>query len=143
LWRCARAQGLIEGLEALGYNIALQGEVIGEGIQGNQEKLKGQQFYLYDVYDIDAKRYLNGHQREEIVSILKATHPDIQLYHVPILRTCKVLVDENIESIDALLKFAEGPSLNEQVQREGLVFKSCDTSFTFKAISNKWLLKNQ
>lgn len=143
LWRCARAQGLIDGLEALKYNMALQGEVIGEGIQGNQEKLKGQHFYLYDVYDIDAKRYLSGHEREAIVARLKEACPAIQLHHVPILGTYKVLADEEIENTDALLKFAEGPSLNEQVQREGLVFKSCDTPFTFKAISNKWLLKNQ
>lgn len=143
LWRCARAQGLIEGLEALGYNMALQGEVIGEGIQGNQEKLKGQHFYLYDIYDIDAKRYLTGHERAAIVALLKNEVPSIQLHHVPILGTYRALVGEGIGNIDALLKFAEGPSLNEQVQREGLVFKSCDTPFTFKAISNKWLLKNQ
>lgn len=143
LWRCARTQGLIDGLRTLGYNMALQGEVIGEGIQGNQEKLKGQHFYLYDIYDIDAKRYLTGNERAAIVALLKNEIPSIQLHHVPIVGIYKALVNEGIENIDALLKFAEGPSLNEQVQREGLVFKSCDTQFTFKAISNKWLLKNQ
>jgi RNA ligase (TIGR02306 family) len=143
LWRCARSQGLIDGLQALGYNMALQGEVIGEGIQGNQEKLKGQHFYLYDIYDIDARRYLTGYERTEIVKELQSALPTIRLNHVPIVGTYRVLSEEVIESIDELLKFAEGPSLNEKVQREGLVFKSCDTAFTFKAISNRWLLKNQ
>lgn len=45
--------------------------------------------------------------------------------------------------IDDLLAFAEGPSLNPQTKREGLVFKSYDSEFTFKAISNSYLLKNK
>lgn len=144
LWRCARTQGLIDGLEVLGYNMALQGEVIGEGIQGNQEGLKGQHFYLYDIYDIDAKRYLTPDEREGIVAQLKNTCPSIRLLHVPILGVnSRVLVSEHISDMQSLLKLAEGPSLNEKVQREGLVFKSCDTPFTFKVISNRWLLKNE
>jgi hypothetical protein len=43
-----------------------------------------------------------------------------------------------------LLKFAEGPSIKHPV-REGIVFKSADEddSFSFKAISNKFLEKEK
>jgi hypothetical protein len=39
------------------------------------------------------------------------------------------------------LKFAEGTSkLNPAQEREGVVFKEMNGGFTFKAISNKYLL---
>lgn len=63
--------------------------------------------------------------------------------HVPILVVGKVLKDNNFQTIEELLEYADGPSLNTQAKREGLVFKSTDSQFTFKAISNKWLLKNE
>jgi hypothetical protein len=44
-------------------------------------------------------------------------------------------------SIPDLLGMADGPSLTAR-QREGLVWKRLDGQFSFKAISNKWLLKN-
>jgi hypothetical protein len=42
-----------------------------------------------------------------------------------------------------ILNFAEGQSLNPQTKREGLVFKSWDSDFTFKAIANSYLLKHK
>lgn len=136
LWKCAREQGIIEGLEKLGRNLAIQGEVIGEGIQGNQEKIKGQKFYIFDIYDIDAGRYLNAHERYPVVDELCA-----KIDHVPILNLGMHLYYD-FKTIEDLLSYADGPSMNPQAKREGLVFKSLDSDFTFKAISNKWLLKN-
>ena len=45
-------------------------------------------------------------------------------------------------TISDLLDFAEGKSLNHPI-REGLVFKRMDGQFSFKAISNKFLLKEK
>jgi len=46
------------------------------------------------------------------------------------------------ELIANALKYAEGPGDNEGVMREGVVFKSFnDPNFSFKAISNSYLLK--
>ena len=46
-------------------------------------------------------------------------------------------------SVDEILKMAEGKSnLNSNTEREGLVIRSMDTTISFKAISNKFLLKN-
>jgi hypothetical protein len=48
-------------------------------------------------------------------------------------------------AMEAILRMAEGPSLNPQVTREGLVFKSCELvngeSISFKVVSNKYLLQ--
>ena len=46
--------------------------------------------------------------------------------------------------VDELLKLAEGKSiLNANTEREGLVIRSYDMSISFKAISNKFLMKNE
>jgi len=59
--------------------------------------------------------------------------------HVPIVDQ-DVRVAQAYDTIDDLLEFAEGPSLNPQTKREGLVFKSWESNFTFKAIANSYLL---
>jgi hypothetical protein len=55
-------------------------------------------------------------------------------------RNCYTLQSLDLTNIEALLKFAEGPSITNPV-REGLVFKSIDGSFSFKTISNRFLMK--
>ena len=151
LWKCAREQGIIEGLKKLGRNLAIQGEVIGEGIQGNQEKIKGQKFFIFDIYDIDAGRYMRASERCETIEELSSKYlseSDVivadyyDFSQVPFIELGKVLRYKNFKTIEDLLAYADGPSMNPQAKREGLVFKSLDSDFTFKAISNKWLLKN-
>ena len=144
-WKAARDQNIVEALlaynEGTGHNVAIQGELIGEGIQGNQEKIQGQRLYLFDIFDIDTGTYMKPGQRlaflEDILIALGAN-----LEHTPIwdLRT---YVASRFDNVEALLSYATGPSLNPEVKREGLVFKSYDSQFSFKAISNEWLLKNK
>ena len=121
-----------------GYMI--QGELMGEGIQGNQEKLKGHEFFVFDVWNSKESRYLNAQERSELCS-------QLGLKHVPVLSDSTTLENflKNITGdsvVDRLLKAAEGGSLNINVKREGIVFKSLERNFSFKAISNTWLLKN-
>jgi RNA ligase (TIGR02306 family) len=143
-WKAARDQNLIDALrgycEDMAMNLAIQGELIGEGIQGNPEKLKGHRFFLFDVYDITEGRYLEPFERYDVLDELKRGGADLE--HVPIIDQ-DVRVTQAYDTIDDLLEFAEGPSLNPQTKREGLVFKSCESNFTFKAISNSYLLKHK
>lgn len=132
-WRMCQKYDLESKLKSLGKNIALQGEVIGMGIQGNPYKISGQDFYLFDIYDIDKQEYYNYIERFHLCESL-------ELKHVPLSGAYSILED----SIDSLLEFAEGKSeLNRDVEREGLVFKCTQNpNISFKAISNKFLLKN-
>lgn len=133
-WKMAIAYDVEEKLKDFGKNIAIQGEVIGEGIQGNPYKIKGQKFFVYDIYDINEGEYLDAQTREETVAIL-------DLKHVPVFGMLnKIPVDF---SIDTLLELAENKSeLNPNTEREGLVFKCYnDPSISFKVISNKFLFK--
>jgi ATP-dependent RNA circularization protein (DNA/RNA ligase family) len=113
----------------------VSGEIIGEGIQKNQEKIRGQDFYVFNIWDVERNEYLPQQERMKIVNTLG-------LKHVPILHDSITLRDFNLKTIDDILKAADGPSLNAS-QREGLVFKSVDGSYMFKAISNSWLIKNE
>ena len=130
-WKVAREMDLKEKLLSTGKNISIQGELIGEGIQGNPYRIKGQTVKFYNAFDIDAFDYLGY---EEFVTFIE----NLGLKTVPVL-------DENFslpESIDDLLLFAEGKSVFSDSQREGVVIRSLDRKISFKVISNKFLLKN-
>jgi len=133
LWKLAQQYQIEELLRSYGHNIALQGEIIGEGIQKNPEKIKGQDFYLFDVWDINQRRYYGPQERralhEKFFSALK---------HIPILDVKRYLTE--YKSIEDILATADGPSINNKI-REGIVFRSNDSGLTFKIISNLYLLE--
>ena len=54
MFKAAIKQNLEAKLTQSGRNLALQGELIGNGIQGNKYKFTDQGFYVFDIYDIDA-----------------------------------------------------------------------------------------
>jgi RNA ligase (TIGR02306 family) len=113
--------------------MAIQGEMIGEGIQGNQYKVQ-LDFYVYDMYNVHTGQYILPVQ-------LKAACEKLGLKHVPILSEIAEISGATIQS---LLQYAEGKSLLNGSNREGVVFKSNTVhDRSFKAISNSWLLKNE
>jgi RNA ligase (TIGR02306 family) len=144
-WKAAREQNIVDALLEIskdkGEEYAIQGELIGEGIQGNPEKIEGQHFYLFDIYSITEGRYLKPQERYSIMDKMNLNY-DAYINHVPFIDTVCIVTNE-FSTIDDLLAFAEGSSLNPQTKREGLVFKSYDSDFTFKAIANSYLLKHK
>ncbi len=147
--KALRENDLVNKLGNLRRNIAIQGEIIGPGIQGNKYGLPQQELYVFDVYDIDEKRYLMFFERWEIVE-------QLGLKHVPILRDelhkkfnwDPANTDPSQRgdplTFDSVLSLADGVSaLNADTMREGVVFKAVDGSTSFKAISNEWLLKHE
>jgi RNA ligase (TIGR02306 family) len=134
LWRAAIKYGLEEKLVAAGRNIAIQGELIGNGVQGNIYKERDQDYYVYDIYDIDAGRYFTPTERMGFVT-------QNMLTHCPVLMPC---VEFDTETVESLLKMAEGETamLGSNCQREGIVFKCHEQAVSFKAISNRYLLKH-
>lgn len=133
LWKMAREYNIEELLRSFGQNIAIQGEIIGEGIQKNPEKLRGQDFYLFDIWCINERRYYSPDMRRKVHNNFFS-----KIKHVPVLESECYL--KQFESIENILMSAEGPSLNNPV-REGIVFRSNESGLTFKAISNRYLLE--
>jgi RNA ligase (TIGR02306 family) len=114
-------------------NLALQGELMGPGIQGNREKLHKHGFYLYDIFCIDEGKYLSPEERTQIAK-------ELNLEVCPVIQNVKILQ----KSLHEILEYAEGRSINHNI-REGIVFKgySGNEYISFKAISNKFLLKEK
>lgn len=130
-WKLARQLQLEEKMKEAGKNVCLQGELIGEGIQGNPYKLKGQQVRFFTGFDIDEQRRLTSQEFSEITTFFN-------LDLVPL-----VIVDFTLpDTIDNLLIYAEGKSqLNQNTEREGIVIRNSQQTISFKVISNKFLLK--
>lgn len=144
-WKAARTQKLEEILRSTNASIAIQGELVGEGIQHNLYKTNGRVFYVFDIYDIKNARYYSPLERQAFVE----THG---LQHVPILERETTLTGEPIPKFsdtkpcrEAILQKAEGKSvLCNTAEREGLVYKCIDKpAHHFKVISNRFLLKQK
>lgn len=132
-WQMARKYSVEEKLRSLNRNLAIQGEVFGLGINGNWEGINYVDFACFKIWDIGEKRFLTPMERLAIVRPL-------EIPHVPILSINIKL--EDFATVADYLAYAEGPSLFNPI-REGVVFKSMYTDFSFKAISNTFLLKKK
>lgn len=134
-WRIAVKHDIQAKMQQAGLkNFAIQGELVGEGIQGNKYKLKGIDFFVFDMYNCNTGSYVDPITRQGISK-------DLGLNHVPVL---EIKLDPNSFQVDILLELAVGKSvINKDTEREGIVLKCTkDPLVHFKAISNKFLLKN-
>lgn len=134
-WKVARELDLENKMRAKNKNFAIQGELIGEGIQGNPYKIKGHTVRFFTAFDIDAHKRFNY---AEFAMFMARNELEV----VPLL---SIRAGTDLpKTIDELLKFAEGKSsLNEKTEREGIVIRTSDNVISFKAISNKFLLKDK
>lgn len=139
LWRIAREICLHEKLRAmlrLGWDsdrLAVQGEVFGEGIQGNPLKLKGQHFRIFNLVDRTG-------------SVTRAWWPDqITAHTVPVLDLAfPVTLADALAQADGLRS-----TLAKDKAAEGVVWRSrsmemlpgANVRASFKVISNRYLLK--
>lgn len=130
-WKTAKSYELDTALRTIGRNIAIQGELMGPGIQGNREAFSVHRFFVFDIYDIDKQRYFTRKERQEFL--------DDHLYDlddVPHINDIKV----DDFTLEDFLEYADRKSINNEVA-EGVVFKSLDDpSVSFKVINNKFLL---
>lgn len=141
-WKLAREMDLETKLRFMferdKREYAIQGEVIGEGVQGNPYNRKGHSFHIFDIFDITEGRYLMPGER---ITVL--TWAGLLQCEVPVISNCTVLHG----GTNQMLTLAEGKSLLADVEREGIVLKSHflvnNAPFTFKAISNNFLLNNE
>lgn len=140
-WKIARENNIKSDMHKFyietGRNIALQGELIGPKIQKNRENLHKPAFYLFDIWDIDKRRYCTASERNEILTSITG----IQV--VPVINE-KIKIFEKFNTIEELLEYARGASINHKI-REGIVFKSNTlingVTISFKVINNEFLLK--
>lgn len=136
-WKVARELEIEKGLRAYcaqnKVEIAIQGELIGSGIQGNKYGLAGHTFCMFSAVDVMTRRYLGLDVLEKIARALS-------INMAPVLDHDFCMPDD----VATMLAYAEGKSkLNAMTEREGVVVRSYDNSLSFKAISNRFLLKEK
>jgi RNA ligase (TIGR02306 family) len=132
-WKVARELKLEEWLTSQDVNYSIQGELIGESVQGNPYKIKGQTVRFFNAFNIDTQEYLGLEEFESLIS-------SMGLKTIPILDREFTLPD----TIDELLKYADSKSvLSSNFDREGVVIRSVDRKISFKVISNKFLLNEK
>jgi hypothetical protein len=113
-------------------NYAIQGEIIGPGIQKNIYKLNDFKLFVYKVTDTDTGKALNFLELREFCQ-------DNNLDMVPVID--ELFFTNELISVEHLLEMSNGQSvLNPNVKREGLVFRSVrDQSIGFKVRSPEYL----
>jgi hypothetical protein len=120
--------------EFYGRSLAIQGEIVGPGIQGNKLRLPVTELRVFGVWDIEAQRYCNLEEKAKI-----AMH--LNLHLVPFV----AMIDTRgrKDTVEAYVEMADGYSkINPEVLREGIVVRDVeDDHCSFKAISNKFLLE--
>lgn len=139
LWQLEARYDLRGAIESMGGNLALQGEIIGPGIQGNKYKLKETQFRIFNVYDIAANEYREPCDwTKEIDSLCY----DIPLM-VPSFGSLTLC-----HTVDELVDVARGKSQLADIPKEGIVLRPTKEAtdpelgrLSFKVINPDFLLK--
>lgn len=134
-WQVVKRLKLNELLTNIGRNVAIQGELMGPGIQGNRESLLEHDIFIFNIFDIDRQEYMSYDERGVFIAAMNVMGPTV-------FKQCPILGIHTLSEFTTLqyiLAFADGQSLNHRV-REGVVFKRTDGLFSFKVISNAFLL---
>jgi RNA ligase (TIGR02306 family) len=132
-WKVARELDLENKMKSLGYNVSFQGELVGEGIQGNPYRIKGQKVFFFNLFNIDK------HEYADLTEFVNTIH-GLSLDTVPKIETNFKLPD----TIEDLLLYSDDKSYhNPNFDREGVVIRSLDRKISFKVISNKFLLNEK
>lgn len=137
-WAVDERYGIEAGLRSLGGHIAVQGEIVGPGIQCNKMGLKEFDFYVFNVVDARTRKRLDLDEALDVSA-------RIGLRFVPILERG----DSFSYSAADLLEMARGkyrdhfPGARDTQDREGIVIRSLCGKISFKAINNDFLLKGE
>jgi RNA ligase (TIGR02306 family) len=134
-WQAAKQLGIEGKLRWKGKNIALQGELVGEGIQGNKLKLKGKTVYFFSAFDIDNQKYFTSTEFFALIN-------ELGLQTVPVIDQSYRLRND----INELVKLSIRKSLLADVWAEGIVIRNIPghhrDRISFKVINPEFLLKH-
>ena len=133
-----------------GKYIVFQGELCGPGIQSNRLGLKEKEWFIFNVWVSDTGK-MDSYKKLDLLRFLNMCD-DFGLPHVPIIPVSAKFdfkTTTNIdETVEKLLKYTDGvkyrtffDDASPNQIAEGLVFRKNDMTYSFKVVSNKFLLK--
>ena len=143
-WKVAKDLQIESKMRQTGKNMALQGELVGEGIQGNKLKLKGQTVKFFNAFDIDKFEFLNFEDFEKLLN-------DLDLQIVPVIDR-EYLLENDIDAIvkKSIIKskicpdaYVEGIVIRPYTEKIDTLLSdnSSNSRVSFKAINPEFLLK--
>ena len=151
MWKWARENKLQEMMESVdretigGFQFAIQGEIVGPGINGNNLKLPETTVYFFNAYDIKRGEYICGDGLSELCAML-------EVEMVPVVEEHYTLDND----IDKLVSMATIKSkLNPNAWAEGIVIRPGEeivdndimnlhhNRVSFKVINPEYLLKTE
>ncbi|MBV5347782.1 hypothetical protein JZU46_06175 [bacterium] len=136
-WHIALNNQMEENLKGmvsfLGFNLALQGEIIGPGIQENKYKRDRLEFYCYSIFNINTQKYVPYYDKIEICN----------KFDIPTVPRVKIFTLTDEHDVPFFVELSKRKSvLNKDVLAEGVVGRSVeDDAVSFKVINPEWLLK--
>lgn len=122
--------GIPDILKKIDEPLVLAGELIGPKIQGNYYKLAKHQFYAFTLYNYNTRKRKSYKEYSEFcythgIPMVPLIYFNIQLPKDPL----------------TLVALANGKSrINQDVMREGLIYRSIDTNDGFKVVDNEFLI---
>ena len=138
LWEMAKQYKLRD----IPDGFAVQGELMGEGINKNQLKLKGHRLFVFNVYDINNSKYLDINDMFDFCNKYGLEFVPILFKGIPLNFT-----------FDELMEIANKKSPFGDFMQEGIVVRpiiekrvmigGTSGRFSFKLISNNYLLKEE
>lgn len=130
-WTIARKYDIENVLKKLigeYQTIVLQGEICGDGIQGNKYHISGYDFFAFNLIYPDHKC---------TTAEIKETLAPFGIKSVPIVEEGKALP----ETIAELVEYSKGKSVvRKEQKREGIVMRNVQNNISFKVINPDFLL---
>lgn len=138
-WFCAELYGLPKKLVDAGLNIAIQGELCGEGIRKNPLRLYEPAFYVFDIVNLDTGKYMGLEDIKKYVKMLNLDMVPIEEVGESFNYTCEELIEM------AKGKYASG------FDKEGIVVRPITPEYhrfyqrrlSFKVLNNDALVKEK
>ena len=133
-----------------GIYVVFQGELCGPGIQGNKLGLKEKEWFIFNAFV--SKTGKNGsYVKCDLLYMLKLCE-EFGLKHVPLIDAedkFKFDPEETVDNtVEKLLKYVDDIKYRKYFEdaspnqiAEGVVFRTEDMTYSFKVVSNKYLLK--
>lgn len=131
----AKRYDLAVKMAGLKRNLAIQGEIIGPKINANRHKTNEIEYYVFNVYDIDAKLYLGYDDIMDITQKLGLKMVDL---------VYRGIMKSEWLNVKTLLELANAQKYSTGQIAEGLVLKldqKAGPKLSCKIISNNYLIK--
>lgn len=105
-------------------SIAIQGEIVGPGVQGNKYNLQELKFYAFNYYNIERQSY---------------SPPECSVEGFPCVPKLRILEFDEPPTTEQFVELSKGKSVIGDTLREGIVVRTFDKSISFKAVNPDFL----